>query len=169
MLNKEQIDYIATFKPYILKLCNDETVAQDILQDCYLNILSRANIFNTLPPDEGTNTDRSKFIRTVIKHAYIDYIRVNKKLGKVEEINSYNGLFPYHPAVSKLISYNNSYSSIQLKEINGLLNTIKGGKQLNLVAQGYKCKDVATVFKMPLNTVLTHCYNARAILKLIYK
>ena len=163
MLNREQINYIATFKPYILKLCNNEVVAQDILQDCYLNILKRANIFNTLPPDEGTSTGRSKFIRTVIKHAYIDYIRADKKLGKVKEINS------YHPVISKLASYNNSYSSLQLKEINGFLSTIKGGKQLNLIAQGYKYKDVATAFKMPLNTVLTRCYSARAVLKSIYK
>lgn len=163
MLTKEEINYISSFKNFVLYICQDRFLADDIMQDCFYNILRRKNSFSDIPEDE-----RAYFIKRVIRNIYKDYIRKTDRRVKTDSIEEVINPQEYFYTPPSLQNGQSAYHKLQLEEINSLLSSIRGGKEYSLVLQGYKYKEVAKRLKMPIGTVLTRCHAARNEIKSIY-
>ena len=163
MLTKEEIQYIYSFKDFALYVCQDRTLSDDIMQDCFYNILTRSHSFSDIPEDE-----RAYFVKRVIRNVYKDYIRKLDRRVKTDSIEDVINPQEYFYTPPSLQNGQGGYYSLQLEEINKLLGSIKGGKEYSLVLQGYKYKEVAKRLKMPIGTVLNHCHLAKNTIKAIY-
>ncbi len=69
---------IAMYYPYVsnflLKLCGDETVSQDLTQDTFLKLIQRIDQF-----DIHGKAAFSTYVMAIAKNCYIDYWRHSKK------------------------------------------------------------------------------------------
>ena len=136
---KGMVYYIA------LSILKERSLAEDVMQTCYLKILRHADKFKA-----GTNA--AAWIGRIAKNEALDVLRRRKREHLVDVAESEH-LFP-------------TYSVDESGLIDLAKKVLKGGEfaVVMLVAEGYKRREIAHMLQIPLPTV-TWRYN-QAIKKL---
>ena len=137
---KGMVYYIA------LSILKERSLAEDVMQTCYLKILRHADKFKA-----GTNA--AAWIGRIAKNEALDVLRRRKREHLVD-VGESEHLFPTY-------SVDESSHLIDLAK-----KVLKGGEfaVVMLVAEGYKRREIAHMLQIPLPTV-TWRYN-QAIKKL---
>lgn len=149
--------YIHDVYRYLLSLCKDKALAEDLTQDTFMKAYS--SLANN-PPNY-----LKAWLLKIAYHTFIDYVRRNKKVIYEE------------PDYFSVIESSESAELDFLKkaEKEELLTNIKQLKpmQRNAIAlcdlQGYSHKDAAAILLIKVNTLKSHIFRGRSQLKKMYE
>lgn len=157
-LDKDTLDsvyklYISDVYRYLLYLCNDKYLAEDLLQDTFY----RAYLYlENCPP-----SNIKAWLFKVAYNSFIDYERKNKR-NSLEDTEFF----------TKMADKNTTEKDYEVKEqlnlVNKLLNTIpeKQRQALQLcVFKGLSYKEAAEVMKVSLSHIKTLVFRARQYLR----
>lgn len=140
---------------FAVKLTRNHSAAKDLLQETLTKAYSNRSKFTM-----GTNF--KSWITTIMRNAFINDYRKNKKRGEVEHpIENYT-----YAVESKAIS-NGSESTIMMKELRSIINEVKPKYRIPFLMhyQGYEYKDIATELNIPVGTVKSRLHTARQQLR----
>lgn len=159
-LNNEFYDKIAIFeshlKNFATSLVRDPYVANDLFQNTIFRALKNREKFNT-----GTNLKAWLF--TIMKNAFINDYRKDEIRNKVRHT------IDYDVAAYKIKSNDNTESSINLKFLNEIINSIEEDNRIPFLMhfEGFKYQEIADELNLPMGTVKSRIFFARKKLKKI--
>jgi RNA polymerase sigma-70 factor, ECF subfamily len=149
--------YIHDVYRYLLSLCKDKELAEDLTQDTFMKAYTA---LGAIPP----NAMKSWLLK-IAYHTFIDYTRRNKKV-TVEEPEYFTGMTEGRSAEDE-------YQEIAAKEeLHQKLAKLKPLQKEAIVLcdiQGYSYKEAAGMLGIKENTLKSHIFRGRSRLKLLYK
>ncbi|WP_040213879.1 RNA polymerase sigma factor SigY [Clostridium polynesiense] len=144
-LNQLFTDNYKILSGYVLKLCCDEELAKDIVQEALLKAVINIKSF----------TPKAKFstwLITIATNLYRDYLRKNKRLVYMEEVQG--GAVEVEDRVMELIEYRNVMNII--KELPYEKRTVFILKHY----YNFKYEEIAEIMKCPVGTVRSRLHNS---------
>ena len=145
---------------YALRLTSDSERADDLLQETFLKALSFRNQFIQ-------NTNFKAWIYTIMKNAFINNYRRD-----VKAKNTFDGSNnDFHLLILQDKVYPSPDSLYSLKEIQKSIDALDDEYKIpfNMFIDGYKYKEIAEKFNLPLGTVKSRIFFTRKKLEKVLK
>ncbi|MFD1019547.1 sigma-70 family RNA polymerase sigma factor [Thalassobacillus hwangdonensis] len=149
--------YINDVYRYLLSLCREQSLAEDLTQDTFMKAYGA---LEKSPPNS-----MKAWLLKIAYHTFIDYARRSKKMD-IEEPDYFTNIQTDTSAeeeVQKKIDKEELYQKLdQLKELQ---------KQAIILCdlRDYSLKQAAATLSLNENTLKTHIFRGRAKLKQLYK
>lgn len=149
--------YINDVYRYLLSLCKDESLAEDLTQDTFMKAYTA---LENRPPKA-----LKSWLIKVAYHAFIDYTRRNKRVSYEDP--------EYFSNIPHVNSTEREFERLVLKQdIYQKLDQLKLLQKKAIVLcdlQGYSYKEAATILSIKENTLKTHIFRGRGKLRQLYK
>ncbi|WP_168413039.1 sigma-70 family RNA polymerase sigma factor [Bacillus salacetis] len=149
--------YIHDVYRYLLSLCKDKGLAEDLTQDTFMKAYTA---LGNIPPKA-----MKSWLLKIAYHTFIDYMRRSKKV-TFEEPEYFTGMTEGRSAEDE-------YQEIAAKEeLHQKLDKLKSLQRQAIILcdiQGYSYKEAAGIMGVKENTLKSHIFRGRSRLKLLYK
>ena len=142
---------------FSIKLTSDGDKAKDLMQETFYKAFKNRDKFTA-----GTNFQG--WILRIMYNAFVNDYRKKKNRNKiVRELDNFSFIVSTEP------SENNAYSSLQMEEINTIIDSLKGDfkKPFRLLLQGYQYNEISEILDTPIGTVKSRIFFARKKLQTI--
>ncbi|MRG87187.1 sigma-70 family RNA polymerase sigma factor [Salinibacillus xinjiangensis] len=150
-------EYIHDVYRYLLSLCKDKSLAEDLTQDTFMKAYIA---LENSPP-----TAMKSWLMKIAYHTFIDFARRSKKVN-FEEPDYFSLLSTGKSAEDEF------YKTAEKDELYYMLNQLKTKQKQAIVLcdlQGYSYKEAAAILSMKENTLKTHIFRGRGKLRQLYK
>lgn len=149
--------YIHDVYRYLLSLCKDESVAEDLTQDTFMKAYAAL--------DQHTPTNTKSWLIKIAYHTFIDYIRRHKKMDYKE------------PTFFHDLSSNETAEGTFVRKLDeeNLLNNLNKLPDIQRKAiilfdlQGFSYRKIAKMLGLKENTLKSHIFRGRSRLRQMYK
>lgn len=150
-----EYDHVSEFLGrFALRLTQDPTLAQDLVQDTVYRALSNCERF-----EEGTNF--KAWISTIMRNTFVSGYR--KRSRRPVEVPSMTQAEEHRKAASR----NDGPSNLSVAEMHKQLADLdeRYVRPFTLYYSGYRYEEIATLMQLPLGTVKSRIFTARKQLK----
>ncbi len=154
---KYQLQTLADYlRPFAIKLTNDRTDAEDLMQETMLKAINNREKFS-----EGTNL--KAWLYTIMKNTFItQYHRLTKRRTFIDTTDN---LHYINQTASRI--ENDAPSEFVLRDIEDALEELKPAyrEPFMMYFNGFKYHEIAEKLEVPIGTVKNRIHIARQILK----
>lgn len=149
--------YINYIYHYLLSLCKDESIAEDLTQDTFMKAY--------LALENSSPKALKSWLIKIAYHTFIDYTRRSKKVSSEE------------PEFFSNIPHDNSTEEeverlLQKKDLSNKLDQLKPLQKKAIILcdlQGYSYKEATAILCINENTLKSHIFRGRGKLRQLYK
>lgn len=149
--------YIHDVYRYLLSLCKDESLAEDLTQDTFIKAYTA---LEKSPPGS-----MKPWLLKIAYHTFIDFTRRRKKIS-IEEPD-YFSVIPSGEFTEEFVE-----KEIEKDELHQMLKLLKPIQRNAIVLcdiHGYSYKEAASILQIKENTLKTHIFRGRGKLRQLYK
>ncbi|WP_456276390.1 sigma-70 family RNA polymerase sigma factor [Bacillus sp. AK128] len=149
--------YIHDVYRYLLSLCKDESLAEDLTQDTFMKAYSAL--------EKSPAQAMKPWLLKIAYHTFIDFVRRNKKVNI--ENPDYFSMIPSSEFTDELVQ-----KELEKDELYKMLEQLKPIQKRAILLcdiQGYSYKEAATILSIKENTLKTHIFRGRGKLRQLYK
>ncbi len=139
---------------FAMRLTQDESTAQDLVQDTVYRALSNCERF-----EDGTNF--KAWMSTIMRNTFISGYR--KRLRAPQQVHTMTTTEEHSRATSR----NDGPSNLSVNEMHTELDQLDElyARPFMLYYSGYRYEEIATLMALPLGTVKSRIFTARRLLK----
>ncbi|APH06527.1 sigma-70 family RNA polymerase sigma factor [Bacillus weihaiensis] len=149
--------YIHDVYRYLLSLCKDESLAEDLTQDTFIKAYTA---IEKSPPES-----MKPWLLKIAYHTFIDYMRRSKRIHLEEP--DYFSFLPAGERTEEL-----AHKEFEKEELYDMLKQLKPIQREAILLcdiQGYSYKEAASKLLLNENTLKTHIFRGRGKLRQLYK
>lgn len=153
--NNQVLEASEKMKPYAIKMTRNATDAEDLIQEAVCKALTSRDKFK-----EGTNL--SAWLYTIMKNIFINQYRRRKNFQTIRDFTENDYLLENIET-----DFNRGEANMTIKELNYALNKLEEPykKPLEMHHTGYKYKEIASEFGVPIGTIKSRIYAGRKKIK----
>ena len=139
-------------KPFAVTLTKDQETAKDLLQETMFRALSNQEKYSV-----GTNI--KAWLYTIMRNIFINNYRRKSKQNTIFDNSPNDFLLDYNQSAVA----NEAESNMRIKYINTAIHNLPGifKQPFMLYFEGFKYKEIADKFELPIGTVKSRIFLAR--------
>ncbi len=149
--------YIHDVYRYLLSLCKDKNLAEDLTQDTFMKAYQAI--------DRSSPEAMKSWLLKIAFHTFIDYARRNKKV-------SYEDPSYFLTYSSKHLVEESVHKNEEKTELYKRIEQLKPIHKKAIILcdlQGFSYKEAASILAIKENTLKTHIFRGRSKLRQLYK
>jgi RNA polymerase sigma factor (sigma-70 family) len=149
---KDLIDLIPLLERYAFFLTKDKDVSMDLVQDTIFKALRKKHLFK-----KGCNL--KGWLETIMKNHFLDFVRSPSKRDK--------DLTDKNFELVQQRTYNIALEKINIDLLNSIIDRIPIANKVyfDMYLEGFKYREIAEHFNVPLGSVQYKIFDARAFIK----